>query len=96
VIFESASGERKVPRSQFFPHTGWSYKRRKNYVSPVMSLDEVLEKDQRYLKSLVVAKEKQSRQQKNSEENSLAKAKPEPKLEPKPKKKRDPLADIGL
>lgn len=61
-----------------------------------MTLDEVLEKDQRYLNSLVTAQEKRSRQQKNSKENSLVKAKPEPKPEPKPKKKRDPLADIGL
>ena len=53
VIFESASGERKVHRNNYFPHKGWTHKRLKDpYATKVLTLEQVLAKDKRYFQGL--------------------------------------------
>jgi len=72
VIFEGASGERKVPRSNYFPHKGWTHKRLKDpYATKVLTSEQVLEKDKRYFQGLAKTnksfKEKEKKQERKKE-----------------------------
>ena len=96
VIFVQGSTERKVPRSQFFQHTGFTQRPRyKTSKTKVMTLEEASQKDQKYLQSLATTQQRRSHPQTNSKENFLPKEKPKTE-KPKPKKRKDPLGDLGF
>jgi len=72
VIFEGASGKRKVHRSNFFPHRGWTHKKQSNpYATKVLTLEQVLEKEKRYFQALAKTnktfKEKEKKQKRKKE-----------------------------
>jgi hypothetical protein len=87
VIYEDAYGKHKIPSSQFFPHRGWTKpKKSKDSVSKVLTSEEALLKDQRYLKSL--KSNQKSQKQRDLKQSSSEKPETKQPEPAKPKKEK--------